>query len=40
MTYVFVGLYGGLAGMSGAADWPRVRALLTCISPVVNVVTI
>lgn len=40
VTYVFVSVYGGFAGSSGGPGWPRVRALLTVVSLVVNVVTI
>lgn len=40
VTYVFVSVYGGFAGISGGPGWPRVRALLTVVSLVVNVVTI
>lgn len=40
ITYVFVSVYGGFAGISGGPGWPRVRALLTVVSLVVNVVTI
>ena len=40
VTYVFVGVYGAFAGMSGGPGWPRIRALLAVVSLVVNVVTI
>jgi hypothetical protein len=40
VTYVFVSVYGGSAGISGGPGWPRVRALLTVVSLVVNIVTI
>ena len=40
VTYVFVGVYGGFAGISGSPGWSRVRALLTVVSLVVNIVTI
>ena len=40
VTYACLGLYAGFAGMSGGASWPRVRALLTLVSLIVNVVTI
>ena len=40
VTYVSVSLYGGLANMSGGPGWARLRALLTFISLIVNVVMI
>lgn len=40
LTYVFLGLYAGLRGISGPTRWPWIRATLTLISFVVNVVTI
>jgi hypothetical protein len=40
LTYVCLGLYGGLRRLPQAPDWPRVRALLALVSLVVNVVTI
>lgn len=40
LTYVCLGLYSGLRRVSRGPDWPRVRALLTLVSFVVNVVTI
>jgi hypothetical protein len=40
LTYVCLGLYAGLWGTADWPDWPRVRALLTIISFIVNVVTI
>jgi hypothetical protein len=40
LTYVCLSLYGGLRQFSQVPDWPRVRALLTLVSFVVNVVTI
>ena len=40
LTYVCLGVYGGLRQFSQVPDWPRVRALLTLVSFVVNVVTI
>ena len=39
LTYVCLGLYAANRGLA-APDWPRVRALLTLVSFVVNVVTI
>jgi hypothetical protein len=40
ITYVTLGIYSGSTGGGGGADWPRLRALLTVVSLVVNVVTI
>jgi hypothetical protein len=40
LTYVGLGLYAGWRRTTPRADWPRVRALLTIVSLVVNVVTI
>ena len=40
ITYVSLGLYAGFARMSERAGWRRLRALLTIVSLVVNVVTI
>ena len=40
LTYVCLGLYGGLRRFSQVPDWPRVRALLTLVSLVVNVIMI
>lgn len=40
LTYVGLGLYGGVRQVAGQPDWARVRALLTLVSLVVNVVTI
>jgi len=40
LTYVCLGLYGAVARLPQAPGWPRVRALLTLLSLVVNVVTI
>lgn len=40
ITYVSLGVYAGLRGTSGGAAWRRIRALLTIVSLVVNVVTI
>lgn len=40
LTYVFLGVYGGFAGMAKHPGWPRVRSALTIISLIVNVVTI
>jgi hypothetical protein len=40
LTYVCLGLGAGLRRPVQRPDWPRVRALLTIVSFVVNVVTI
>lgn len=40
ITYVCLGLYGGLRGMARYPRWARIRAALTILSFVVNVVTI
>jgi hypothetical protein len=40
VTYVCLGLYAALRQFPHAQGWPRVRALLTLVSFVVNVVTI
>jgi hypothetical protein len=40
LTYVGLGLYAGWGPTARRPDWPRVRALLTIVSLVVNVVTI
>lgn len=39
VTYIFLGVYRGLAGPTGSG-WPRVRALLAIASLIVNIVTI
>ena len=40
ITYVSLGIYAGFRGVSGGADWRPIRALLTIVSLVVNIVTI
>ena len=40
VTYVCLSLYAGFRPMESAPDWTRIRALLTLVSFVVNVVTI
>ena len=40
VTYVFLGLYDGLRGAASHPSWPWIRATLTLVSFVVNVVTI
>jgi hypothetical protein len=40
LTYVSLGVYGAFRPLAQRPDWPRVRALLTALSLVVNVVTI
>jgi hypothetical protein len=40
LTYVCLGLYAGYRRLAQRPDWPRLRALLTLLSFVVNVVTI
>jgi hypothetical protein len=40
LTYVSLGLYAGWRRSPERADWPFVRALLTVVSLVVNVITI
>lgn len=40
MTYVGLSLYAGFRGIDPGLDWMRLRALLTLVSLVVNVVTI
>ena len=40
LTYVGLGLYAGACQFAAGSDWQRVRALLTLVSFVVNVVTI
>jgi hypothetical protein len=40
LTYVCLGLYAGFRRLAQRPDWPVVRALLTVLSLVVNVVTI
>src|SRR3954470_8055777 len=38
LTYVCLGLLGGFRSSIGGSEWPRLRALLTLLSLVVNVV--
>jgi hypothetical protein len=40
VTYVVLGLYGGLRGIEAHPRWPHIRAALTILSLVVNIVTI
>ena len=40
VTYVTLGVYAGIVGARGRAGWASMRALLTIVSLVVNVVTI
>jgi hypothetical protein len=40
VTYVVLGVYAGVRGLTGAADAQRQRALLTILSLLVNVITI
>src|SRR5258706_8105854 len=40
ITYVSLGVYAGFRGVRGSADWRTIRALLTIVSLVVNIVTI
>jgi hypothetical protein len=40
LTYVCLGLLAALRASPGGSDWPRLRALLTLLSLVVNIVTI
>src|SRR5689334_1913739 len=40
VTYVALGLYASVAQVTKSSDWGRVRALLTLVSFIVNVVTI
>ena len=40
LTYVVLGLYAGVRGLAAHPRWPHLRAALTILSLVVNVVTI
>src|SRR5919199_5232484 len=40
LTYVVLGLYTGVRGLAAHPRWPHLRAALTILSLVVNVVTI
>ena len=40
LTYVSLELYAGFGHLAQRSDWPRIRALLTVVSLVVNIVTI
>ena len=40
VTYVVLGLYAGVRGTAAHPRWPHVRAALTVLSLIVNVVTI
>jgi hypothetical protein len=40
LTYVGLGLYAGIGPRAAGFEWQRVRALLTLVSFIVNVVTI
>jgi len=39
VTYIFLGVYGGVCRLATEPPWPRTCAVLTVISLVVNVVT-
>jgi hypothetical protein len=40
ITYTFLGCYSGLHGQADPARWERIRAVLTFVSLIVNVITI